>query len=110
MPERTGPGLPEWEEAGRFAVPTLEEWRAEAVAALKGGEWDKKLLTRLAEGIDLRSLYTEADTAGLPFVDSFPGGSPFVRGTRALGHRLDPGDRPGASLPPARRVPVRAGR
>ncbi len=41
----TDPGL----DFGEFAPATYAEWREAAVAALKGADFDKKLLTKLVE-------------------------------------------------------------
>ena len=38
---------------GEFAPATYAEWREAAVAALKGADFDKKLFTKLVEGITL---------------------------------------------------------
>ena len=35
------------------------------------------------EGIDVQPLYTAADTAGLPHLDSLPGQAPYLRGVKA---------------------------
>lgn len=73
-----------------FPVPRLEEWRREAVRALKGVPFDKKMSAPTREGIALKALYTPEDVAALPHVASLPGDAPFVRGTTPLGHRLRP--------------------
>ena len=51
-------------------------WTAPAAAApeIEAGEW------QTPEGIAIRRAYGEADLAGLPFLDSFPGLAPFIRG------------------------------
>jgi methylmalonyl-CoA mutase len=90
MPERPEPGLTDFDRAVSFSAPGLDAWRAEALAALTGASFEKKLLTPLPEGITLRPLYAEADATGAAGVASFPGEAPFVRGARTLGHRLDP--------------------
>jgi methylmalonyl-CoA mutase len=90
MPDRNETGLSDFDGVTDFPVPDLEAWRAEAVAALGGASFEKKLLTPLPEGITLRPLYTGADTAGLAGVDSYPGEAPLLRGAKTLGHRLDP--------------------
>ena len=90
MPERAETGLPDLDHAADFPVPDLDTWRTEAVAALKGASFEKRLLTPLSEGITLQPLYTAANSAGSAGAESFPGAAPFVRGARTLGHRLDP--------------------
>ena len=73
-----------------FPVPGYEEWRAAAEAALKGGSFEKRLITRTHEGIDLQPMYRAEDAAGLPHMGTMPGFAPYVRGTKTLGYKLDP--------------------
>jgi methylmalonyl-CoA mutase len=68
-----------------FPPVNREEWRKLVEAELKGAPFDKRMLTVTPEGITLQPLYTPEDTAKLPFVNSFPGFAPFVRGGRASG-------------------------
>ena len=70
-----------------FAPVTPEEWRAAALKLLKGKSFEETLLTATYEGITLQPLYTQADLAGLP-TDSLPGFPPFLRGSRATGHKI----------------------
>ncbi len=60
----------------------LEAWRAEAKKELRGKD-PETLTWETPEGIPVKPLYTAADLAGLPHVDSLPGLAPFVRGPRA---------------------------
>ena len=46
---------------GEFAPATYAEWREAAVAALKGADFDKKLFTKLVEGITLHPIYNKWD-------------------------------------------------
>lgn len=73
-----------------FPATGYDEWRAAAEAALKGGSFEKKLITRTHEGIELQPMYRAEDAAGLPHMGSLPGFAPFVRGTQALGYRQAP--------------------
>ena len=61
--------------------PTLDDWKALAAKDLKGRDADSLTRTR-PEGIDVKPLYTAADTDGLD-VDTVPGFAPFTRGVRA---------------------------
>ena len=61
--------------------PTLEDWKALAAKDLKGREPDTLTRTR-PEGIEVKALYTAADTADLA-TDTLPGFAPFTRGVRA---------------------------
>jgi len=73
-----------------FPVPGYQEWRDAAEAAIKGAPFEKVLVTRTHEGIDLQPMYRAEDAADLPHVGSLPGFAPFVRGTETLGYKLDP--------------------
>ena len=71
--------------ASEFPVPDRAQWLALVDKALKGAPFDKKLLTRLFEGIVVQPLYTNEDfpTEGDP--SGFPGAAPFLRGGLAAG-------------------------
>ncbi|KGJ15977.1 methylmalonyl-CoA mutase [Paracoccus panacisoli] len=60
----------------------LDQWRALASKELKGADPDS-LNWETLEGITVKPLYTEADTADLPHMGSLPGMEPFTRGPRA---------------------------
>ena len=60
----------------------LADWAALATRELKGKS-PESLTWKTLEGIDVKPLYTEADTAGLPHMGSLPGIGPFTRGVRA---------------------------
>jgi methylmalonyl-CoA mutase len=59
-----------------------EAWEALARKELKGAE-PETLTQETLEGLRIRPLYTEADTAGLDHLGSLPGLAPFTRGVRA---------------------------
>ena len=68
--------------ASGFAAPTLEQWRQLVDKALKGADFDKKLVAKTADGLRIEPLYTRADT--LPgAAGAAPGKAPFTRGTHA---------------------------
>ncbi|MFN6952157.1 MAG: methylmalonyl-CoA mutase family protein, partial [Albidovulum sp.] len=60
----------------------LETWERLAAKELKGRSPDT-LTWETLEGIRVKPLYTEADTAGLAHMGTLPGIAPFVRGVRA---------------------------
>ncbi len=64
------------------APADLEAWRDTAGKELKGADPDT-LVWHTPEGIDVKPLYTAADTAGLEGTDTTPGLAPFTRGVRA---------------------------
>lgn len=65
-------------------------WKKTVEAELKGAPFDKKLVTRTAEGISVQPLYTRADLAGLADAGSMPGQAPFLRGNRPHGYKAQP--------------------
>lgn len=75
---------------GDFPVPTYEDWRALVESELKGAPFEKRMCTETYEGIRLQPLYGARDIAALPHVPSYPGCTPFVRGTNAAGYLRQP--------------------
>lgn len=80
----TSPTMP---ASAELPAPTTESlsaalatWRRQVEAELKGVPFEKKLLTRTPEGVTLRPLYTRADVAGVPHLDTQPGEPPYLRG------------------------------
>jgi methylmalonyl-CoA mutase len=59
-----------------------EQWQALATKQLKGKSPDD-LTWHTAEDIDVRPLYTAADTDDLQYTDTMPGMSPYIRGPQA---------------------------
>ncbi|MEP5152637.1 methylmalonyl-CoA mutase, partial [Planktotalea sp.] len=57
-------------------------WRALAEKELRGRPLED-LTWNTLEGIDVKPLYTEADTADLPHMGGIPGKGPFTRGVKA---------------------------
>lgn len=72
-----------------FTAPTYEEWRKEAEITLKGAPFEKKLISKTYEGIDLQPIYLRADGDKIEHAKSLPGFAPFVRGGNVLGQHLD---------------------
>ena len=75
-----------------FKVPTYEEWKEAAIAALKGAPFDKKMYTKTYEGITLQPIYTLADTKDNAMAQTMPGANEFLRGTNAGGYLTNPWD------------------
>ncbi|MFN3643279.1 MAG: methylmalonyl-CoA mutase, partial [Gemmobacter sp.] len=66
----------------RIDPPRLEDWHRLATKELRGAD-PAGLTWATLEGIPVKPLYTEADTAGLAHIGSLPGLAPFTRGVRA---------------------------
>jgi methylmalonyl-CoA mutase len=63
-------------------MTTNNKWRALAEKELRGRPVDD-LTWRTLEGIDVKPVYTSADTADLDHMNSMPGQEPFTRGVKA---------------------------
>jgi methylmalonyl-CoA mutase len=72
---------------GGFPAATAAEWRKVAEESLAGAPFEKKVVTRTPEGIDLRPIYTREDGERLPLRSTWPGLAPYLRGSSALGAR-----------------------
>jgi len=71
-----------------FPIPSYGEWREAAEKALRGGgSFEKRLITKTYEGIDLQPMYQQEVLDDLDYTDSLPGFAPYVRGTSALGYK-----------------------
>lgn len=76
---------PDFKLDNDFAPVTYDQWRELAERDLKGALFDKKLVTRTYEGIDVQPLYTQADWPSAKDPLGFPGVPPFARGAAPLG-------------------------
>ena len=71
---------PELDFRSEFSQLTYEAWQRLVEKALKGVDFDKRLVSRTADGIRIEPLYTRRDA--LPAVETaMPGSAPFTRGT-----------------------------
>lgn len=73
-----------------FPPHSYEAWRKATEKVLKGAPFEKKLVTKTYEEIDLQPLYRLEDSKNLPFVHSLPGFAPYLRGTVPAGHVAKP--------------------
>ncbi|MBL7494324.1 methylmalonyl-CoA mutase [Frankia sp. AgB1.9] len=82
MPSNLIPDFSEVQLGGGAAAPvSLDDWRA-TVQTATGKDVDA-LTWDTPEGVEVKPLYTAADTAGLDFLDTYPGIAPFLRGPYA---------------------------
>ncbi|MDR3355247.1 MAG: acyl-CoA mutase large subunit family protein [Synergistaceae bacterium] len=84
--EASFPGV----DFSEFPPTNYDEWKAAAVAALKGAPFEKSMYTQTYEGIKLEPLYTIEHTKNLEFVNTMPGEPPMARGTRVSGYIASP--------------------
>lgn len=67
-----------------FPVPTYEEWHDAAEKLLKGADFQKRLVKKTYEGIDIQPMYFKSDLDGIGFVNAIPGAEPYVRSAETL--------------------------
>ncbi len=63
-----------------FEPASLDQWRGLVDKALKGADFDKRLVATSADGLRIKPLYARADARP---ESASPGAAPFTRGTRA---------------------------
>ncbi len=63
-------------------IPSLDDWNTLVEKQLRGKK-PEDLTWNTPEGIDVKPLYTKADTENLDFADTLPGFEPFVRGPQS---------------------------
>ena len=69
--------------ADAFPAADVAAWRALVEKALKGGDFDKRLVARSADGLKIGPLYSRADALPGALGDLLPGQMPMTRGVRA---------------------------
>ena len=75
------------ELASGFTPATYEKWRQLVDKALKGADFERRLVAKTADGLRIEPLYSRADT--LPGAQAaVPGKAPFTRGTHAAAQNL----------------------
>ncbi len=63
-----------------FEPPSRDQWTKLVEKVLKGADFEKRLVSKTADGLRIEPLYTPADA--LPVAaDAIPGAAPFLRGT-----------------------------
>ena len=69
--------------AAGFPAPSHEQWRAMVDKALKGADFDKRLVAKTADGVRVNPLYTRKD-ALIGSEGAMPGTAPYTRGTQPV--------------------------
>ncbi|MBK7867273.1 MAG: acyl-CoA mutase large subunit family protein [Ignavibacteriales bacterium] len=72
-----------------FAPSSYRDWRALAEVDLKGVPFEKKLITKTYENIDLEPLYTKEHLEILKNIEQFPGFTKFLRGSKPDGSSVN---------------------
>jgi len=66
----------------QFPPITTKEWMDKIAIDLKGADFDKKLVWKIAEGFDVKPFYRGEDIENLTYINTLPGEFPYVRGTK----------------------------
>lgn len=75
--------------AAEFPTTSVEAWKDSLEKILKGAPFEKKMVVKTYDGIDIQPLYTKADWDADKNPSGFPGSAPFTRGNSAAGRSLD---------------------
>jgi methylmalonyl-CoA mutase len=65
-----------------FPPISTSQWEEKINADLKGADYDKKLIWKTDEGINVRPYYRAENLEELGYLSSPPGETPFIRGTK----------------------------
>lgn len=72
-----------------FPEVSYDEWKKVVEKDLKGQPFDKKLITKTYEGINLSPIYNKENIENISFKESKPGFVNFARGTKTSGYLND---------------------
>ena len=70
-----------------FPPVSREEWEALIQKDLKGADYQKKLVSKTPEGIDVKPYYREDDLTKSGLTEQAPGAFPFIRGKHTDGQK-----------------------
>jgi methylmalonyl-CoA mutase len=65
-----------------FPPVSTQQWMDKVIADLKGADFNKKLVWKTNEGIDVQPFYREEDLQKLDYLNSLPGEFPYIRGNK----------------------------
>ncbi len=65
-----------------FPAVSTQQWMDKVTADLKGADFNRRLVWKTNEGIDVQPFYREEDLEKLDYLNSLPGEFPFVRGNK----------------------------
>ena len=69
-----------------FPPVTTEQWESVIREDLKGADYEKKLVWKTMEGINVKPYYRAEDLKNIDFTKVLPGEFPFVRGNKEKGN------------------------
>ncbi len=69
-----------------FPPVNTSQWEEVVMKDLKGADYAKKLIWKTAEGFDVKPYYRAENLNEIPWLNTFPGDFPFVRGNKVSGN------------------------
>ncbi len=72
-----------------FPATSVDAWKESLEKVLKGAPFEKKMVVKTYDGIDIQPLYTKDDWKAEGNPSGFPGAAPFTRGNSAKGRSLE---------------------
>ena len=66
----------------QFPPVTTREWMDKIHTDLKGADFNKKLVWKTGEGLEVKPFYRAEDIENLMYINSLPGEYPYIRGTK----------------------------
>ena len=66
----------------QFPPVTTEEWKDKIRNDLKGDDFDKKLVWKSGQGLEIKPFYRAEDIDNLIYINSLPGEFPYIRGKK----------------------------
>ena len=69
-----------------FPPVDYDQWRSVVDQALKGAPFERKLVTRTYDGVEVQPIYSSRDEVECDDPLGVPGFTPFLRGSHVLGH------------------------
>lgn len=72
-----------------FPSVSTQEWEARIKADLKGADYEKKLISRTIEGINIKPYYRSENLNGIEYLNTLPGEFPFIRSYKTDNNRWE---------------------
>lgn len=72
-----------------FTPATTQEWEEKIKADLKGADYEKKLITKTIEGIQIKPYYRSENLSGIKYLNINPCDFPYVRGNKKDNNRWE---------------------
>jgi len=69
-----------------FPPVSTKEWEEKIISDLKGADYEKKLIWKTIDGINIKPYYRTEDIEKLNYLNSPPGEFPFLRGNKKDNH------------------------